>query len=181
MAPTSSYQRRLAIRQQIEQLLITLTALVSMPNPSPAAVDAAVAAINAQASTYPLLPKPTYSAAGRSTDWTGYLNALAALLRVLDDAVQRAAPLLPDHENDPMKGQLFIDFDITPTGRTVRIGGQMLTARGHAVDVTNDAIFCLGVLEYAKQIIWDKEKAQLQPVGNIEIPQGVNGEALRAK
>lgn len=86
----TNYDRRLAIRNQVEDLLLLVTTVVASPTQQ--SVDALVAAINAGTSTSPLIPKPTYSLDGESYDWAGYANMLAGLLRTLDEAVQRARP-----------------------------------------------------------------------------------------
>ncbi len=73
-----------------------------------------------------------------------------------------------------MKGSLKIDFEITPHGRSVRVTGHTELSRGQVVDVTNDVMFCLGLLNYAKGILWQKEQKALQPVvgeGLVEIPE----------
>jgi len=88
--PLTNYDRRLAARQQVEQLLILVATVVS--SPTPANVDAAIAAINAGTAANTLIPKPDYSLDGESYQWAGYLNTLAQLLRTLDEAVQRARP-----------------------------------------------------------------------------------------
>ena len=81
-----------------------------------------------------------------------------------------------------MKGQLRIDFEIGPKGRSVNVAGVVQTPRGPA-DVTQDVMFALGLLEYAKGLLWEKERAQstLTGAGAIEVPVGVDASALRAR
>lgn len=82
-----------------------------------------------------------------------------------------------------VKGRLVIDFELTPQGRKVNVTGVMQMPNGQAIDLTADLPMCLGLLEYAKGPLWEKEAARMEATGTgaIEIPVGVDGEALRVK
>lgn len=89
MANPTAYQRRLAIRDKIEQLLFLVG--IVLANPTQAAVDAV---ITAAADAQPLVPKPDYSLDGESYSWGAYHTSLLQALRVIDEAIQRARPFM---------------------------------------------------------------------------------------
>lgn len=78
-----------------------------------------------------------------------------------------------------MKGRLQIDFEILPGGgKQVFIAGELRAPGGQVVDATTDVMFCFGLLDYAKALLWEKERKALEPVpgdGTVEIaPAGYN-------
>ena len=82
-----------------------------------------------------------------------------------------------------MKGHLRIDFEIGPGGRTVTVNGIIQNDRGQAIPVAQDVLFCFGLLEYAKGLLWSQEaeRAQVKGTGAIEVPVGVDAAALRQR
>lgn len=82
-----------------------------------------------------------------------------------------------------MKGQLTITFEMGAQGKSVSVSGQTRLPNGHLADLTADVLFCLGLLDYARGILWLREQqaltAKAEPA--IEVPLGVDARALRAR
>lgn len=64
-----------------------------------------------------------------------------------------------------MKAQLRIDFEAIGSGKTVAVSGTLSLPNGQVADVTQDVMFCLGLLDYAKQLLWRKEQQVLDRTG----------------
>ena len=88
-AVPTSYQRRLALRDQLEQLIFLVADAAAKP--TPANVDAAILAADG---TSTLVARPTRLLDGESYDWTAYRQALISQLLELDKAIQRANPYM---------------------------------------------------------------------------------------
>ncbi len=86
----TSYDRRLAIRTQLEQLLLLVTCVIA--NPTPANVDAVFTAIGTATALNPLVLKPDYGLDGESYQWNAYRDSLLKSLEDIDKAIQRARP-----------------------------------------------------------------------------------------
>lgn len=86
----TSYQRRLAIKTQLEQLLFLLTTVIA--NATPANIDAAMTSVNNAVATGILQPRADYSLDGESYNWNAVRSQLLKDLEDVDRAVQRAKP-----------------------------------------------------------------------------------------